>query len=476
MSVSILLVDDDYDHRSAYGIILKDMGFNVTMAKNGLEGASWASKKKFDLILMDVRMDGLNGLETLAYVKKGENKEKASLEADTKNEQTPVIMFTGYGTVSDAVEAMKMGAYDFLIKGDLDIDVLKLKIDNALEHFKLKEEKKAGIIGDHKVIVGSSSALNSMLRTIEKVATTDSTVLITGESGVGKELVARTIWAKSNRAGHVFLTCNCTSVYREQVEDTLFGHKKGAFTGANSDRPGIIKHADGGTVFLDEIGETSPEFQVKILRTLQEGEIQPLGTDEAIKVNVRFIAATNRNLEEEVANKFFRLDLFHRLTFVVRVPPLRERVEDLEELSLHFIKRQALKNGKKVASIDHKALEIIKGYHWPGNVRELENVMEWAVIMASGDEVKEGDLPEKLILGERSTKIGVPLGAPLPKTLAAAECEAVSYALDYFDGHKQKTADFLGVTRRTLYTKINSCNLTKYAHASEEEYKDDSGG
>jgi two-component system response regulator HydG len=472
-SASILLVDDDLEHRDAYTIILKGWGYDVALAKDGIQAAMLACKRKFDLILMDVRMDGLDGLETLAFIKKDELADDvAEIKGSSLNKDTPVIMLTGFGTVGDAVQAMKDGAYDFLIKAELDNDVLKLKLDNALDHHRLKEQKQAGLIGDMNFIAGRSQAFAKVLETVNKIASNDSSVLITGESGVGKEVVARLIWQKSRRKDKVFATCNCTAVSKETVEDTLFGHRKGAFTGATSDRQGILRSADGGTVFLDEIAETSAEFQTKLLRTLQEGEIQPLGSDKVDKVDLRFLAATNKELEEEIARKRFREDLFYRFTFQVRIPPLRERPEDLVDLAGYYVNRYALNNAKKVSGISPKAISAMMAYPWPGNVRELQNAMEWAVIMMDGEELAERDLPQRVTQtgGAAAQKAQ---GERTPISLDEAERRAVEEALEFTGGVKEKAAKILGMTRKTLLSKIRKHNLLKFLPSLEDESEEE---
>jgi two-component system response regulator HydG len=471
--VSILLVDDDLEHRDAYTIILKGWGYEVTLAKDGIQAAIMASRRKFDLILMDVRMDGLDGLEALAFIKNGElSISIPEVKGDSLNLQTPVIMLTGFGTVGDAVQAMKDGAYDFLIKAELDNDVLKLKLENALDHHRLQEQKQAGLIGEPNLIVGRSQVFQKVLETIDKIAANDSSVLITGESGVGKEVIARLIWQKSRRKDRAFATCNCTAVSKETVEDTLFGHRKGAFTGAVGDRQGILKSADGGTVFLDEIAETTQEFQTKLLRTLQEGEIQPLGSDRVDKVDIRFLAATNKDLEKEIVDKRFREDLFYRFTFHVRIPSLRERPEDLPDLANYYLNRFALNNGRSVSGLSPKALSAIMAYHWPGNVRELQNAMEWAVIMMDGQELTERDLPQRVT--QSSAAPGVkPEGDRSPLSLDEAERKAVEEALEYTGGVKEKASKILGMTRKTLLSKIRKHNLVKFMPSNEEDTEEE---
>ncbi|MDR1310232.1 MAG: sigma-54 dependent transcriptional regulator [Deltaproteobacteria bacterium] len=479
-TASILLVDDDLEHRTAFGLIFKDWGFELALAKDGLEAVRLASRKRFDMIVMDVKMDGLNGLQALAFIKHNERAEAISgLKGESMNRQTPVLMLTGYGTVGDAVKAMKDGAYDFLIKSEIDYNVLRVKIENALEHFRLREAKEAGLIGEQNLIIGQSQAFARICELVERIAPTLANVLITGESGVGKEVIARLIWSKSQRANQVFATCNCSAMSKDTVEDTLFGHRKGAFTGAVADRQGLIKSAEGGTVFLDEIGETTSQFQTKLLRALQEGEIQPLGSDQCEKVDVRFLAATNVDLEREIEAGNFREDIFHRFTFKIRVPSLRERPEDLPELADYFLKRCALRNGREVTGFSPGALAALERYSWPGNVRELQNAMEYVVVMMTSDQVAESDLPEFVTSTGASRSLGRPPGAPFqPQALKDLERTAVINALEFTSGIKKKAAELLGITRKTLLDKIKLYKLTQFlvvkdSHLAEGEEGDD---
>jgi two-component system response regulator HydG len=464
MGASILLVDDDLEHRSAFGMIFKDWGYELAVAKDGLEAVRLASRKRFDMIVMDVKMDGLNGLEALAFIKNNARPDAISgLKGESMNRQTPVLMLTGYGTVGDAVKAMKDGAYDFLIKSEIDYNVLRLKLENALDHFNLKAAKQAGLIGDQNLIVGQSPAFAKICELVERIAPTLANVLITGESGVGKEVIARLIWSKSQRAKQVFAACNCSAMSMETVEDTLFGHRKGAFTGAVADRQGLIKSAEGGTVFLDEVGEATPQFQSKLLRALQEGEIQPLGSDQCEKVDVRFLAATNVDLEKEIEKGKFREDIFHRFTFKIRVPSLRERPEDLPELASYYLKRFALRNGREASGFSPGAMAALTAYSWPGNVRELQNAMEYVVVMMTSDQVAESDLPEFVTSTGPPVALGQRRKAPyVPQTLKEIEKEAVISALEQNLGVKKKAASVLGITRKTLLDKIKAYKLTQF--------------
>jgi two-component system response regulator HydG len=472
-TTSILLVDDDMDHRTAFSLIFKDWGYDLTTAKDGLEAVKLTSKKRFDVIVMDVKMDGLDGLKALAFIKKNERAGPiSSFKGESLNTQTPVIMLTGYATVGDAVQAMKDGAYDFLIKGDIEIDILKLKIGNALEHFTLKEAKLAGLIGDQSLITGRSPSFRKVLELANRIGPSMATVLLTGESGVGKEVVARLIWNKSLRANQVFATCNCSAMSRDTVEDTLFGHRKGAFTGAMVDRQGILKSAEGGTVFLDEIGETSSQFQAKLLRALQDHEIQPLGSDLVEKVDVRFLAATNVDLEKEISSGKFREDIYHRFTFKIRIPSLRERREDIPELAEYFLNRYALRNGREVDGFTPAAMEILVNHHWPGNIRELQNAMEYIVVMMTSNKVTEADLPEFLTSSPAPVKASQPT-SDVPMTIKDSEKEAVIKALEHASGVKKKAAAILGISRKTLGEKIKTFQLTQFMATKGQDEDDE---
>ncbi|MGL4208098.1 MAG: sigma-54-dependent transcriptional regulator, partial [Candidatus Adiutrix sp.] len=380
----VLIVDDDPEHLFMLKTVLGDWSYTTFTAQSGRKALEMAEKIDFSLILMDVRMKDLDGLSTFKLIK-----------SKGRNQNTPVIIMTAYSRVEDAVNVLKAGAYDYLIK-PLDLDLVKISFKRALEHQTLKDEKEAGLWAnsENDALIGNSPAFRNMLDMVDLVAKAQATVLITGESGVGKELVARAIQKKSGRAQGPFVTINCAALAENLLEAELFGHEKGAFTGAERRRDGRLKAAHGGTVFLDEIGETSPALQAKLLRAIQEGEIQPLGSDETEIIDVRFLAATNRNLLAEVACGRFREDLYWRLNVVnIKIPPLRERREDLPALAQFFTTRYALKNRKTVKGITPKAIDRICAHLWPGNVREMQNAIERAVILMRGDYLSEDDLP-----------------------------------------------------------------------------------
>lgn len=428
-------------------IVLADWGHPTMTAASGLEALEMGRSRTFGLILMDVRMREMDGLSALEEFKRG-----------GRNQNTPVIIMTAYSTVEDAVRAVKAGAYDYLTK-PLDLDLVRITINRALEHQALKEEKEAGLWGPGEAegLVGSSPIFRQMLDMIDLVAGAEATVLITGESGVGKEGVARAIQRKSTRADRPFVTINCAALAENLLEAELFGHEKGAFTGAERRREGRLKSADGGTVFLDEIGETSPALQAKLLRAIQEGEIQPLGSDETYKVDVRFLAATNRDLAAEVAAGRFREDLFWRLNVVgIQVPPLRDRPEDLPVLADYFTRRYALKNHKEVKGLTPGAIALISRHSWPGNIRELQNAIERAVIVMRGEYLTEKDLPNLSpgVGPAAATTLG-----ELPLNLDDVEKIAVENALRHTSGNKTQAASILGVTRKTLAAKLKKYGL-----------------
>ncbi len=446
MNLPVLIVDDDPEHLYMLKTVVGDWGYPTVVASNGLKALQEAEEQKFALILMDVRMGELDGLSALEKIK-----------SRGLNQNTPLIIMTAYSKVEDAVRALKAGAYDYLTK-PLDLDLVRITIKRALEHNSLKEEKQAGIWGpeDSLGLIGRSPAFRKVLDMIELVAATEATVLITGESGVGKEVVARAIERKSLRAGGPFITINCAALAENLLEAELFGHEKGAFTGAERRRDGRLKAANGGTVFLDEIGETSPALQAKLLRAIQEGEIQPLGSDQTEKVDVRFIAATNRDLAAEVAAGRFREDLFWRLNVVgIHIPPLRERLEDLPLLADHFSRIYALKNHKTIKGLSPGALNLISRHSWPGNIRELQNAIERGVILMRGDYLTEESLPKF----SSAPPQALVSSQELPLNLDDMEKMAVEKALKHTAGNKSQAAQILGVTRKTLAAKLKKYGL-----------------
>ncbi len=456
---SVLLVDDDDAHRLMLRTLLEAWDYAVTEARDGRAAVDFIHEKSADLVIMDMRMPKMDGIQ-------------ATREIHRHNPAIPIVVMTAYSSVSSAVEALKSGAYDYITK-PLDFDSLKHLLERSLEHFHLQEENRdlRQQLARLKVpeILGRSNAMKQLLETIAMVAPSEATVLITGESGTGKGLIARAIHENSPRSGKPLVEVNCAAIPENLVESELFGHEKGAFTGASRQRPGRFAQAHGGTLFLDEVGELNPAVQAKLLRILQEGEIQRVGSDTAIAVDVRVVAATNRDLEVMVREGRFREDLYYRLNVVkLEAPPLRERAEDIPVLARHFWEAAARKNRKTVKAIAPQAMDLLLRYSWPGNVRELENVMERAVILMRGEVISEKDLPLSL---QKLSPEPPYYEDPWERrkffkedvTLAEMEKQLILQVLQETEGNKSETARRLGITRRTLQLK-----LKKYAEEGVE--------
>jgi two-component system response regulator HydG len=389
-------------------------------------------------------MAGLSGIEALKEIK-------------AYNPAIPILIMTAYSNVESAVEAIKAGAYDYLTK-PLDFDDLKLTLERALDHTSLRDENKALRVTlaasfDPGGIIGSSPPMRQLLDMLSTIAPSEATVLITGESGTGKELIAKAIHLNSSRRDGPYVAVNCAALTETLLESELFGHEKGAFTGAERRRDGRFQMADKGTIFLDEIGEISMTMQVKLLRAIQEREVQRVSGDHAIKVDVRILAATNRYLMHEVELGRFRQDLYYRLNVVtLSLPPLRDRVEDIPLLATHFLKKFASKNGKQVKGFTPEAMDRLLKYPWPGNVRELENGVERAVVLLAGEYIREQDLPSAIALsGAGASPAGVNIQ---DMTLDEIERVAILDALEGAGGNKSETARKLGITRKTLHAKL----------------------
>jgi two-component system response regulator HydG len=450
---NILVVDDDPGHRITLKTVLKSWNYRVSEAGDGQAAVSIVKDFPCDLILMDVRMAVMNGIDALKQIK-------------AYNPSIPVVIMTAYSSVESAVEAMKAGAYDYLTK-PLDFDELKLTIERAMEHTQLKDENrdlKAQLKNraQARQIIGTSSPMRQLLEMVVTVAPSEATILITGESGTGKELIARAIHANSGRSSAPMVTVNCAALTESLLESELFGHEKGAFTGAERRREGWFVRADKGTLFLDEVGEMSMAMQVKLLRVLQEGEIQRVGGETPIYVDVRIIAATNMDLHGMAENGKFREDLFYRLNVVhLHVPSLKERADDIPLLAQHFLNRYAERNRKKIKGFNPQAMHRLLKYPWPGNVRELENAVERAVILSPGHYISEKDLPLSIMRpgngdvdtqpSERSEEID--------GSLDDIERAAIEKALSKTNGNKSEAARLLGINRRTLYNKLSKYGL-----------------
>lgn len=448
-SVKILVVDDDRSHRFMLNSMFKEWGWSVEEADDGTTAVAAVEERPFDAILMDIRMAKMDGMEALQRI-------------HAFNPAIPVVIMTAFSSVDSAVEAIKMGAHDYLTK-PLDFDRLRLTMSRALDHRQVIEEKEGAKergkadLGQTNII-GSAPVMVELLDMISFVAPTEATVLITGESGTGKELIASALHNNSSRRQGPFVKVNCAALVENLLESELFGHEKGAFTGADRRRDGKFVQADGGTLFLDEIGETSPAMQVKLLRVLQEHELQRVGGHEMVEVDVRLLAATNRILEDEVKAGRFREDLYYRINVVsIHVPSLKERREDIPALSEHFFNLFADKNNRKVSGITPGCMDMLLHYPWPGNVRELENSMERGVILMRGDYLDEESLPisiKKWAAQENGVFMADDMHG-LPSSLEEAEKLVILKTLDEVDGNKSETARRLGITRKTLLSKLN---------------------
>ena len=445
---TLLIVDDDYAHRNMLKLMLENWHYRTFEVETGEEAVDFVKKQAVDLVLCDVRMTNMDGFATLLAIHEW-------------NPAIPVVLMTAYSSVEKAVEAMKMGAYSYVTK-PLDFEVLKATLYNALEHTRLKEENtqlKQALGIAQTMPLGKSALMRSLQEMIETVAPSEATVLITGESGTGKELVAKAIQANSLRKNQAFVTINCAALAENLLESELFGHEKGAFTGADKMREGRFVQADNGTLFLDEIGEMPLALQVKLLRVLQNGEIQRVGSDKVKIVDVRIIAATNRNLQKEVEAGRFREDLYYRLNVIaLEVPALRERKDDIPLLAQKFVENFARANRKSIKGFSPQAMDMLMRYDWPGNVRDLENAMERAVILTVGEYVTERSLPLAIQQMTGNTA-AVPSGILANKSLDDIEKEAISATLAETADNKSEAARRLGITRATLHSKLKKYNL-----------------
>lgn len=448
---TVLVVDDDQSHRTILLALVNGWGYVATGVDDGAKAVALAKEKPFDLILMDVRMAVMGGIEALKAIK-------------AYNPAIPILIMTAYSNVESAVEAIKAGAYDYLTK-PLDFDVLRLTMERALEHVSLRAEnrelrQRLVAAFDPRSIIGRGPAMRRLMDMVAMVAPSEATVLVTGESGTGKELVARAIHANSSRRNGPLITVNCAALTETLLESELFGHEKGAFSGADKRREGRFMQADKGTIFLDEIGETSAAMQAKLLRAIQEREIQRVGSDRVLRVDVRIVAATNRDLRAEVEAGRFREDLYYRLNVMtLSAPPLRERVEDVPLLATHFLRKFAEANRKTAKGFTPLAMDMLLKYDWPGNVRELENAVERAVVLMAGDFVTEKELPLGVARAYGSQEGAVGLGPASQESAAiqpleVVEREAILAALEVTGGNKTEAAKQLGITRKTLLAKL----------------------
>jgi two-component system nitrogen regulation response regulator NtrX len=467
----ILVIDDDAGIRESLRMTLEYDGYDVAGAATGQEGLALVEREAPDLVLLDVKMPGMDGLDVLTRL-------------HSMHDALPVVMISAHGTPSSAVEAIRKGALDFLEKPFESTDRLRVTIQNALEQARLRDENrslKRAVEVRHQMI-GDSGALKQVMAAIGRAAPTNATVLITGESGVGKELVARTIHRNSLRSRERFVQVNCAAIPEELIESELFGHEKGSFTGATEKQVGKFEQADKGTIFLDEIGDMSAKTQAKVLRVLQEGEVERLGSARTIKVDVRVIAATNKNLEEEIEKGHFREDLYFRLAVIpVYVPPLRERPDDVPQLVRHFMEYFSRDNNVRAKRITPGALETLQRHRWKGNIRELRNTVERLIIMTNSDDIDVADLPEVLRSPSASFAAAAAgagaAGGPASPKLGGDPSRATAGTLREFKDNAEraflvgklrengwnisKTAEVIDTPRSNLYKKLEQYQISQ---------------
>lgn len=437
VKIDILVVDDDISHCTILQALLRGWGYDVTLSYGGREAVERVREHVFDLVLCDVRMAEMDGIETLKEIK-------------ALNPAIPILIMTAYSSVETAVEALKAGALDYLIK-PLDFDSLQDTLEKALAHTRNAGVESPPASAAQFGMIGESPAMQQLLAEIAMVAPSDATVLIHGDSGTGKELVVRALHASSTRSEKPLITLNCAALNESLLESELFGHEKGAFTGADKRREGRFVEADGGTLFLDEIGDISPMMQVRLLRVIQEREVQRVGSNQTISVDVRLIAATHRDLAAEVSAGRFRQDLYYRLNVVtIEMPPLCQRREDIPLLAEHFRQRFAERNRKAVKGFTPQAMDLLIHYAWPGNIRELENAIERAVVLLTGEYISERELP----LAIAATSVNVDDDREI-QLLVDVEKEVILAALEKTGGNKTEAARQLGITRKTLLAKLS---------------------
>jgi DNA-binding NtrC family response regulator len=453
----VLVVDDEELYRRSLERILTRVGHEVSEARDAGEALAIAAAQPVDLVLADIRMPGINGLELVRQLHES-------------HPDLPCIVVTGFGGPEQSIEALKAGAYWYLEKPFEQgaLDVVRKLVDQAIEHGRLKAENRQlqrELRSKYRFesVVGTSPALRSVLDLVGKVAETDSTVLITGESGTGKELIARALHYNSRRADRRLVTVNCGAIPEELLESELFGHVKGAFTSAVSQREGRFALAHGGTIFLDEIGDMSPNLQVKLLRVLQDRTFEPVGTSKSLTVDVRVVAATNQDLEAAIRSGRFREDLFYRLNVIpIEVPPLRQRRDDIPLLAQHFLDGMHQQRGTRVDSISDEAMALLCRYDWPGNVRELENLIERLSVLRSEGEIGVEDLPAAL-RGRPEPAAGAPAipdeGLDFRDVVDRFESDLIRRALQQTQGNKNRAAQLLGLNRTTLLEKIKKKGL-----------------
>ncbi|MCX7985224.1 MAG: sigma-54 dependent transcriptional regulator [Bacteroidetes bacterium] len=456
----VLVVDDERSVRDSLKMILEYEKYEVFLAENGQEALQLLRERTLDAVLLDVKMPGLDGIEVLTKIR-------------TLGPSVPVIMISGHGTIETAVEATKLGAYDFLQK-PLDREKVLVTLRNALAHAALtreNEQLRLHLEGERKIL-GTSRAIQAILETIQQIAPTEARVLITGENGTGKELVARAIHRASKRAHGPFVEINCAAIPSELIESELFGHEKGAFTGAISQRIGKFEQADGGTLFLDEVGDMSLQAQSKVLRALEESTIQRVGGSTLIPVNVRVIAATNKNLEEEIRKRTFREDLYHRLNVIpIVVPPLRERKEDIPLLARAFVEEVCRRNGLPQKVLREEVINALITRDWPGNVRELKNAIERLIILSRGNEITIDSIVSYGTVGYKhssDSQSGFDMNCTFQEFKDKAEAAYIKYQLEKHQWNITKTARAMDIQRSHLYTKMKQYGLMKEGIEDQE--------
>ena len=450
---SILIADDEKNTREGLQQFLEGLDYDVMTAADGQEAWNLFQSEKPDLVLADIRMPHLSGTELLTKIM-------------AANPQALVILLTAYGNVEDAVKAMKSGAFYYLTK-PVNLEELEFLVKKAWASLSLEQENKElkQALFKEKFekgeIIGQSKNIKEILKTADQIAKSNSTVLIEGESGTGKELIAHRIHESSTRRHKPFVAVHCAALTETLLASELFGHEKGAFTGASERKIGRFERAHQGTLFLDEVGEISQETQVKLLRVLQEGEFERVGGTRTLKVDVRLVLATNKNLLDEVRKGNFREDLYYRINVIyLRMPPLRERKEDIPKLSEHFLKLFALRNSKKITSIDAEAMEALKSYSWPGNIRELKNIMERMVVLATEEGLNISNIPDDIRFVGQATAQGMTTRAQTTN-LNDVEKECIQQTLQEVKGNKSLAAKKLGISRRTLYRKLTEYGLSQ---------------
>ncbi len=441
MTFRVLIAEDEEITRNHLADVLRDEGFDVVSTGNGLDALNEIRSSDFDILIADIKMPRMDGLELLSQVKK-------------VSPETEVLIVTGFGSINSAVDAIKKGAFDYLPK-PFDLDELILKVRKVQEQNELRQENVAlrtSLNMEKKIdVIAESKGMKKVLEVIDGIRESDCNVLLTGESGVGKNLLAKVIHYSSSRSERPFLSLNCATFSEELLASELFGHEKGAFTGATTQKPGLMKIADHGTLFFDEITEMAPNLQAKLLKAIEEREFYRVGGTKPVRVDARFIAATNQNIDQAIAQGTFRKDLYYRLNVMeIYVPPLRERKSDITPLSRFFLRKHSREYGKKIKKFTKDALDVLRRYSYPGNVRELENIIERAVILEKGPYITAESLPQSLLMFQIETT----LEPDKVKSLAEINKEYVHSVLEMFGGNKSEASRVLGVSRTSLWRML----------------------